>query len=84
MNLKFNILILRVIIRIIIIIIIIISKKYLNVKIDISILYYYFQIWKLVFQFRKLLIDYKNGHFNFEYFYVNMKIYISEIFLFKF
>ncbi len=28
-------------------------------------------------QIRKLLIDYKNGHFSFEHFYMNMKTYIS-------
>jgi len=58
--------------------------NYLNLKIEISILNYYFQIFKLVFQFQKLLIDYKNGHFNFEYFNVNMRIYISTLKTFHF
>jgi len=37
----------------------------MNLEIDISI--------------QKLLIDYKNGHFSFEYFYMNMKIHISTL-----
>ncbi len=32
-----------------------------------------FSIQKLVFLFKKLLIDPKNGHFYFEYFYMNTK-----------
>jgi hypothetical protein len=32
-----------------------------------------------MFQFKKLLIDYKNGHLNFEYFYMNMKIHILTL-----
>jgi len=37
---------------------------------------------KLLCKFRKLLIDYKNGHSNFEYFYLNMKNYISTLKIF--
>jgi hypothetical protein len=38
---------------------------------------YYFGFSKLILQVWKLVIESKNGHFNFEYFYLNMKINIS-------
>jgi hypothetical protein len=41
-----------------------------------------FRIQKIVFQFKKLLIDYKTGKLNSEYFYMNMKIYISIVKIF--
>jgi hypothetical protein len=50
------------------------SKSLFDQIIDIWILNYYFQIQKLVFQFENLLIDHNNGHFYFEYFYLNMKL----------
>jgi hypothetical protein len=34
---------------------------------------------KINISIQKIIIDHKNGHFNFEYFYVNMKIYISAL-----
>jgi hypothetical protein len=34
---------------------------------------------KISISIQKIIIDHKNGHFNFEYFYVNMKIYISAL-----
>jgi hypothetical protein len=46
-------------------------------KVEISIPNYYFGFWKLIFQFRKLLIESENGHFNFEYYYLNFKTNIS-------
>jgi hypothetical protein len=58
------------------------SKILFDLKIDIWILNYNFRIQKLVFQFRKLLIDYKNGNIYFEYFYLNIKIYISTLEIF--
>jgi len=37
---------------------------------------YYFGVSKLIFQFRKLLIESSNANFNFEYYYLNLKINI--------
>jgi hypothetical protein len=34
---------------------------------------------KFSISIQKTLIDYKNGHFNFEYFNMNMKIHISTL-----
>jgi hypothetical protein len=36
-------------------------------KLEIAIPNYYFRFSELIFQFRKLLIESKNGHFNFEF-----------------
>jgi hypothetical protein len=49
----------------------------------ISILNYYFRFSKLVLLVWKLLSEFKNQHFNFEYCYLNLKIDISilEIFI---
>jgi hypothetical protein len=55
------------------------SKSLVDLKFDIWILNYYFLIQELAFQFRKLLIEYKNKFSNFEYFYLNMKFYISTL-----
>jgi hypothetical protein len=48
------------------------SKNLFDLKIDIWILNYSFQIWKLVFQFKKN-IESKNRHFDFKYFYLTFK-----------
>jgi len=37
---------------------------------------------KISISIQKIIIDHKNGHFNFEDFYVNMKIYISALKIF--
>ncbi len=37
---------------------------------------------KINISIQKFIIDHKNGHFNFEDFYVNMKIYISALKIF--
>jgi hypothetical protein len=49
---------------------------------EISIPNYYFGSLELILPVWKL-IESKNGHFNFEYYYLNLKIYISilEIFI---
>jgi len=44
---------------------------------ELSIPNYYFGFSKLILQVWKLLIGSKNGHFNFEYCYLNLKIDIS-------
>jgi hypothetical protein len=44
---------------------------------EISIPNYYFGFSKLILRAWKLLIEFKNGHFNFEYFYLNLKLDIS-------
>jgi len=41
-------------------------KKLLDLKLEITIPNYYFAFSELIFEFRKLLIESKNGHFNFE------------------
>jgi hypothetical protein len=43
---------------------------------------YYFRFTKLIFLVWKLLIESKNGHFNFEYCYLNLKIEISILEMF--
>jgi hypothetical protein len=63
-----------------------ISFKFLTIiwfEPEISIPVYYFGFSKLILQVWKLLIESKNGQFNFEYFYLNLKISISilEIFI---
>jgi len=37
---------------------------------------------KISISIQKIIIDHKNGNLNFEYFYVNMKIYISDLKIF--
>jgi hypothetical protein len=46
-------------------------------KVQIAILNYYFGIPKVIFQFRNVLIESKNGHFNFECLYFSLKFDIS-------
>jgi len=53
------------------------SKKLFDLKVEILIPDYYFGFSKLIFQLRRLLIESSNGHFNFEYYYLNLKIDIS-------
>jgi hypothetical protein len=50
---------------------------------EISIPNYYFGSSKLILPIWKILIESKNGHFSFEYCYLNLKIDISilEIFI---
>jgi len=52
-------------------------KNLFDLKLEISTPNYYFGVSKLIFQSRKLLIESKNGHFNFEYLYLSLKIDIS-------
>jgi hypothetical protein len=42
-------------------------KKIFDLKLEIWIPNYYSGFLELIFQFRKLLIESKNGHFNFEF-----------------
>jgi hypothetical protein len=56
---------------------ILIFRNYFTWKWKFWIPNYYFGLLKLIIQFRKLLIESKNGHFNFEYCYLNLKIDIS-------
>jgi hypothetical protein len=48
------------------------SKNLFDLKIDIRVLNYYFQIQKLLFQFFKN-IEFKNWQFDFKCFYLNLK-----------
>jgi hypothetical protein len=52
-------------------------KKIIWFEPEISIPNYYFGFSKLILPISKLLIESENGHFNFEYCYLNMKIDIS-------
>jgi hypothetical protein len=52
-------------------------KELYDFKVENWILNYYFGFSKLIFQLINLLIESKNGHINFEYCYLNMKIDIS-------
>jgi hypothetical protein len=48
-----------------------------DLEVEIAIPNYYFGFSKLIFKFRKLSIESKNGHFNFEHLYLSLKIDIS-------
>jgi hypothetical protein len=52
-------------------------KKLFDLKVEIGIPNYYFGFSKLIFQFRKLLIESSNENFNFEYYYLNLKVNVS-------
>ncbi len=50
-------------------------KTIFDLKLEIAIPNYYFGFSELILEFRKFLIESKNGHFNSETFYLNSKTY---------